>query len=71
MHSICKKYKGTTARMEALRDWTAYIHANIPHAKEQWEKILLSIDETKLDDDVFAHIFISYCSLGGRDIDNI
>lgn len=71
MHSICKKYKGTTARMEALRDWTTYIHANVSHANEQWEKLLLSVDETKLDDDTFTKIFISYCSLGGRDIEDV
>lgn len=71
MHSICKKYKGTTARMEALRNWTAYIHANVSHASEDWEKTLLSVDETKLDDDTFTQLFISYCSLGGRDIEDI
>lgn len=71
MHSICKKYKGTTARMEALRDWTTYIHANVPHADNEWEKVLLSVDETKLDDDTFAGLFIKYCSLGGKDIDEI
>lgn len=71
MHSICKKYKGTTARMEALRNWTTYIHANVPHADDEWEKILLSVDETKLDDDTFTQLFIHYCSLGGMDIDDV
>ena len=71
MHSICKKYKGTAARMEAFRDWTAYIHANVANAKDDWENFLLSVDETKLDDDVFAELFIKYCSLGGRDIDEM
>lgn len=71
MHSICKKYKGSIARMEALRNWTAYIHANMPDANEQWENLLLSTDETKLNDDTFAKIFISYCSLGGGDIEDI
>ena len=71
MHSICKKYKRTTARMEALRDWTTYIHANVPRADEDWEKILLSIDETKLDDDTFTKLFIEYSSLGGMDLDEI
>ena len=36
--------------MDALRNWTTYIHANVPQADDSWEKILLSIDETKLDD---------------------
>ena len=71
MHSICKKYKGTTARMEALRNWTTYIHANVAHADDEWEKILLSVDETKLDDDAFTQLFIHYCSLGGMDIDEV
>lgn len=70
MHSICKKYKGTTARMEALRDWTSYIHANVPQANDDWEKILLDIDETRLDDDTFAQLFIHYSALGGMDIDD-
>ena len=69
MHSICKKYKGTTARMQALRDWTSYIHANVPDANENWEKILLSIDETRLDDDTFAQLFIDFSALGGVDIE--
>lgn len=71
MHSICKKYKGTTARMAALREWTTYIHANVSQADDDWEKILLSVDETKLDDDTFTQLFISYCSLGGVDLDEI
>ena len=71
MHSLCKNYKGTTARMEALRNWTTYIHANVPHADDEWENILLSTDETKLDDDTFAELFIKYSSLGGVDIDEI
>ena len=71
MHSICKKDKGTSARMEALRDWTTYIHANVSHADADWEKILLSIDETNLDDDTFTQLFIDYCSLGGKDLDEI
>ena len=36
-----------------------------------WEKILLSIDETNLDDDTFTQLFIDYCSLGGKDLDEI
>lgn len=57
--------------MEALRNWTTYIHANVPHADDEWEKILLSVDETKLDDDTFTQLFIHYCSLGGMDIDEV
>lgn len=57
--------------MDALRNWTAYIHANVPHVNADWEKTLLSVDETKLDDDTFTQLFINYCSLGGRDIEDI
>lgn len=71
MHSICKKYKGTSARMEALRGWTTYIRANVAHASEEWENVLLTVDETRLDDDTFAELFIKYCSLGGKDIDEV
>ena len=71
MHSICKKYKGTTARMDALRNWTTYIHANVPQADDSWEKIVLAIDETKLDDETFTQLFIDYCSLGCMDLDEI
>lgn len=71
MHSICKKYKGSTARMDALRNWTTYIHANVPHVYDDWEKILLSVDETKLDDDTFTQLFVDYCTLGGIDLDEI
>lgn len=69
MHSICKKYKGTIARIEALTKWTTYIHANVSHADEDWKNILLSVDETKLDDDTFTRIYIKYSSLGGMDLD--
>ncbi len=71
MHSICKKYKGLTARMQALRDWSTYIRANLPHLESDWEEILLTVDETKLDDEHFAELFIKYCSMGGKDIDEI
>lgn len=57
--------------MAALREWTTYIHANVSHADDDWEKILLSVDETKLDDDTFTQLYIDYCSLGGIDIDDI
>lgn len=71
MHSICKKYKGTITRMQALRDWTSYIHSNVPKANDDWDKILKNIDETRLDDDTFTQLFIDYSALGGVDIEKM